>query len=187
MKKLLLIGARGSGKSTLGPVVADALGMPFVDLDALVLKRFSEPTVRQVWAVCGEQAWRAAEHEALNEALQEQSGVIGLGGGTPMIPAARSLIDAQRAAGTARCLYLQCDAGELARRLSQPGDDRPSLTGRDPAEEIAAVLAEREATYTALADATVEVTQLTLDEAGQAAVEAARRLLAAQGPGGERP
>ncbi|MBT8487050.1 MAG: AAA family ATPase [Phycisphaerales bacterium] len=149
---LLLIGARASGKTTVGRHLARISRLRFVDLDDRVQAMFPEDSVTEIWTVHGEPAWRVAETRALESVLAEEDQVVALGGGTPMIPAARSLIEHARRTGRARVLYLRCTPGELARRLEHAAGDRPSLTGDDPAAEVAAVLAARSDTYEALAD-----------------------------------
>ena len=79
------MGLRGSGKTTIGRRLADALGMPFIDLDEQVLATFTEDSVGRVWAAHGEQAWRRAESSALTTVVEDDDRVIALGGGTPMI------------------------------------------------------------------------------------------------------
>jgi shikimate kinase len=158
----LLIGPRGCGKTSIGRALADRRGVSFVDLDDLVLARFAEPTVAAVWEDRGEPAWREAEVATLDALLlppiADGGAVIALGGGTPMIPAAREIIEAARTAGVVRAVvYLKCTVAELERRLRAAPGDRPSLTGSGVAEEIAAVLAEREPTYEAIADVVHEV------------------------------
>ena len=133
------MGLRGSGKSTVGAVLARRLGRPFVDLDALTLRRLGAATVRAVWQEHGEETWRAAEAETLDETLQADGQVVALGGGTPMIEAARALIEDLRREGQVWVVYLQCPVPELTRRLRDSSRDRPSLRGADPAEEIAQV------------------------------------------------
>lgn len=149
---VLLVGARGCGKSTVGRALAEACGRGFVDLDDRVLAHFAEPSVTAVWRVRGEAAWREAETKALEDALRATALVVALGGGTPMIDAARALIDRARREGSAAVAYLRCTADVLAARVRAEPGDRPSLTGAGVADEMAAVLAEREPTYLAIAD-----------------------------------
>ena len=78
------------------------LGHPFVELDERVLAAFPEGSVREVWSVHGEAAWREAESAALVATLAADEQVVALGGGTPMIPAARQRIEADRKFGL-RC------------------------------------------------------------------------------------
>ena len=152
------MGLRGSGKSAVGRLLAKQLNRPFVDLDARVLATFDEPTVTAVWSVHGEPAWRAAETSVLGALLGQSAGVIALGGGTPMIDAARCDIEAARVSGTATVIYLRCDAAELQRRLAAQTGDRPSLTGADAVQETTIVMQTREPIYRRLADHEYDVT-----------------------------
>ncbi len=149
---VLLLGPRGCGKSRIGAELADRLGRPFIDLDDLTLARFAEPDVTAVWAAQGEAAWREAEAAALASALDGAAGVLALGGGTPMISAARERVAVEQAAGKCRAVYLSVPVEVLVARLAADVGDRPSLTGAEVAAEVAEVLAAREPTYRAVAD-----------------------------------
>ena len=118
---LLLMGLRGSGKTTVGHLLARLLSCPFVDLDERVLGTFAESTVTDVWATHGEAAWRAAEARELQDLLADADAttVIALGGGTAMVDAARDALQRAREAGTARVVYLRCEPAVLERRLGQ--------------------------------------------------------------------
>jgi len=149
---ILLIGARGCGKTEVGRRLAEALGLSFADLDELARARFPESSIAEIWAARGEKAWRGAETAALRAVLAGSEQVVALGGGTPMIEQARRLIARERRAGRAKVVYLQCPASVLERRLRNDAGDRPSLTGGGVAEEIGAVLGAREPTYLEMAD-----------------------------------
>lgn len=161
---ILLIGPRGSGKSTIGPRLAEAMALPFIDLDERVLNCFEEQSVSEIWAVHGESAWRNAEIDILDSVLGDDRQVIALGGGVPMIEVARHRIDVARREGEAVVVYLRCDSDELRERLSQQPGDRPSLTGDDPLEEIKAVLSRREPVYQGLTDRVIETADQTIEE-----------------------
>ena len=148
----LLIGPRACGKSTIGRLLAQRVGLPLLDLDELVLKRFAQRSIAAVWSAQGENAWRQAELMSLQEALKSGESIIALGGGTPIIPAARDMIESARNVGAARVIYLCCSPDVLLQRLARNPGDRPSLTGADVAEEASGVLAGRHAKYQALAD-----------------------------------
>lgn len=165
---VLLMGLRGSGKTEVGKRLAALLGRPFVDLDHVVLASFTEGSVGEVWAARGEQAWREAEGRSLVEVMRTPGQVIALGGGTPMVPAARAAIESGRLAGGATVVYLSCTAAELAGRLARDTGDRPSLTGADPSREVEQVLARRQDTFRQLADHVIEVTHATPAEAAEA-------------------
>ncbi len=153
---IILIGLRGSGKSTIGRKLADELWRDFVDLDLLVLEKFAEPTITEIFEKHGEAAWREAEVEALAEVLQREELVLSLGGGAAMIPAARELLRARQNQGD-RIVYLRATAETLQARLERDPGDRPSLTGLGTVAEVAAILAERDPVYRELADQTIEV------------------------------
>ncbi len=161
---ILLMGLRGSGKTTVGRMLAETLGRRFVDLDQSVLESFSAATVHDVWSSRGEPAWRAAEARVLETILHNDGLVVALGGGTPMIGAARRVIEAEQLRERAAVIYLRCTVAELARRLTGETADRPSLTGRDPVEEIGDVLAAREPTFRRLADLERDVTGVTPEQ-----------------------
>jgi len=155
---ILLIGLRGSGKSTVGRALAAIFGRPFADLDELTPRLLGCETVREAWERFGEQEFRRAESEALENFLQNGgSGVLALGGGTPTAPGAREEIERAQRSGRVRVVYLREAPSVLRERLSRsgPGPDRPSLTGGDPLDEIEAVFAARDGVYVALADFTV--------------------------------
>ena len=156
---VILIGLRGSGKSTLGQALAARLGRSFIDLDERTMARFDEATVAEIWRTHGEGAWRTAETEALAEAIEAGGeSVLSLGGGTTMIEDARRRLDGARSAGRARLIYLRLRPDELIGRLRDHEGDRPSLTGGDVAEETRQVFAERDPVYSAIADVVYEPT-----------------------------
>lgn len=157
---IMLIGARASGKSTLARIIADALWRKFIDMDQVVLAQFAEESISEVWRVHGEPAWRDAEGRVITELLKADEQIIAAGGGAPLVPAVQQAMDAARAAGRLKVVYLACDAVELRRRLSTQVGDRPSLTGRPPSEEIEIVLAQRDPIYRMVADVVLDVSRL---------------------------
>lgn len=158
---VMLIGARASGKSTLARVIASALWRQAVDMDDLVLAQFAESTISEVWRVLGETAWREAETTVMEEVLKGDEQIIAAGGGAPLIPAVQECIAAAREAGALKVIYLACEAGELRRRLLAEPGDRPPLIGRDPAEELEVVLAQRDPVYRMIADVVLDVSHLS--------------------------
>jgi len=160
----LLMGPRGCGKSSVGQRLADLLQRPFVELDARVLETFGESSVREVWSVHGEPAWREAEVRQLNRILEKDGQVVALGGGTPMIEAAEQRLQDERRAGRAWLIYLACPVSDLRRRLESDLGDRPPLTGAGSLDEVEEVLKAREPIYRRLADVIVAATTRSLDE-----------------------
>ncbi len=172
---ILLVGPRGSGKSTLGRLLADRLHHSFVDLDDTVLATFEQTCVTDVWAMHGEHAWRRSEVQALLRTFAARDQVIALGGGTPMVPDAFEYISRAISEQAAVCIYLHCHPDQLAHRLSVDAGDRPSLTGDDPARESAVILAQREPTYRKLANIVIDVSDHSIAESCEVAVEQLRR------------
>jgi shikimate kinase len=155
--KLILMGLRGSGKSTLGRRLSERTGLAFVDLDDRTAGAMGAGSVAQAWARHGQAAFRAAEVEALRGCINEEIGVLALGGGTPTAPGAAELLRPLKRAEPPRIVYLRAPAEVLAARLrSTDLSARPSLTGKDPVAEVAQVLAVRDSLYRDLADLVLE-------------------------------
>ena len=153
------MGLRGSGKSTLGPLLAERLRCVFFDLDDLTARRLHSVTAAQAWHRHGEPAFRAAETAELSTLLEAENNtsgarVIAMGGGTPTAPGAADQIRAAVAKGRVRVLYLRANPAQLTERLrSTTLTDRPTLTGRGTLEEITEVFEKRDPLYAQLATA----------------------------------
>jgi len=166
-RRVLLIGMMGAGKTTVGRLVAEALGCPYLDSDAEV-ERTTGRSVPELFATDGEAAFRAAESAVLADALGRPGPcVVSVAGGAVLDPDNRSLL---RGAGVV--VWLRARPATLAARVGA-GAGRP-LLGSDPAAALARLEAERRPFYAELADVVVDVDDL---EAG----EAAERVLAAAG------
>lgn len=155
---LVLMGLRGSGKSTVGRLVAARLGRAFVDLDDVTAAALGALTAGAAFAAAGEPAFRAAEAKALEQTLRTRGRVVALGGGTPTAPGAEALLRSERDAGRAVIVYLRASAAELRARLEATDHAaRPSLTGKGLLEEIGEVLARRDPLYRSLASNVLDV------------------------------
>jgi shikimate kinase len=151
-RHVMLIGLRACGKSMLATSLATELGIGSVDLDDRTRARLGSSDVREAFRVHGEDRFRAAETEALAEALREAPQVIALGGGTPTAPGAAELIANARTNHRAFVVFLDLPLQVLASRLHQDAGDRPSLTGLGVVEEIERLAFVRRPLYAALAD-----------------------------------
>ncbi len=153
--RVYLTGFMASGKSTVGPLLADRLGYRFVDLDWLVEAR-AERTVAQLFAQ-GEAVFRAAEAEALRETTGGEGLVVATGGGTLVDPANLAVA---RTAGPV--VWLRSSVPALLRRVGRArrrplladAAGRP-LQGSALAERVRSLLAAREPSY-AQADLAVD-------------------------------
>lgn len=161
---IYLLGLRGAGKSTLGPLLAARLGGSFVDLDQIVAEVLGHATAGDAFAAVGEPAFRGAELAALADPRVSAAKVVALGGGTPTIASAAEVLRARIASGD-RLVYLRAKAETLQDRIRVAGSPkRPSLTGKDPVAEMPEVLARRDPLYRQLATATIEVDGKSQDE-----------------------
>lgn len=139
---LFLVGARASGKTTVGKALALALGWRFVDTDFLLQEREGQ-TVAHMVEQHGWDYFRRKEGEYLHLAAHPRT-VIATGGGMVLAEANRRFMHE-----TGAVFYLCAPAALLAARLAaDPAhSQRPSLTGRPLAEEVEEVLRQREALY----------------------------------------
>ncbi len=168
---IVLLGLRGSGKSTLGARLASDLGRSFVDLDDRTAAALGCASPGDALRSVGEERFRMAEAESLAAALDQRPGVLALGGGTPTAPGAAGMLRERSAAGSVRLLYLRAMPATLSGRLSVVGGpDRPALVGDDPIAEIGTLFERRDPLYRELAGAV-----LHLDGVGEDAAYAMLR------------
>lgn len=157
------MGLRASGKTTSGQLAARLLNIAFIDLDALVLREMGARSVTDAWAEHGERVFRAAEASCLKSALmRNREDVLALGGGTPMIDAARHDLQAAVVAGAVvGPVYLHAPPDVLAERLLASPGDRPALSKQDLPDEVRGVYEKRDSVYQVLAQDVLEVGDLT--------------------------
>jgi shikimate kinase len=153
MGHIWLIGMMGSGKTTVGTLVADRLGMPFTDSDDEVMTATNRSIV-DLFAE-GEAIFRGAERDAIARIATLDDRVVATGGGAVLD---QGNVDVMRSSG--RTILLDTDPPTLFARLSG-SDDRPLLTGAD---SIATVAAARASVYAAAADVVVDTTDRDIDE-----------------------
>jgi shikimate kinase len=154
---LVLMGLRVSGKTTLGKRVAKDLSRPFVDLDDRVAEAAGVSHAADLINTRGLEAFRELEAGCLIAALGEHGVVLSLGGGTPTAPGAAEVLTAARDDAGVLLVYLHARPETLAARLRVIGTaTRPSLTGEDPADEMARIYAERHPLYERLASTVID-------------------------------
>ena len=166
---VVLIGLRGSGKTTIGRALAERLQRPWSDLDQRALALCDEATIQDVFDGPGAARWRAAEAEALEVALADHPSVLSLGGGAPTVAAVRDQLNTARTQRHARVIWLDASSECLARRIGKHDQQRPPLCTHadgaplNPLEESQLLREQRSETYRALSDQIVD-TEPPLDE-----------------------
>ena len=161
---ILLIGLRGSGKSTIGAALAESIEHQFIDLDVVTLWRLRCATVEEAWREQGVPRFRAAEAEGLRSALDNPERVIAAGGGTPTAPGAAEAIRTHQERNDLFVVYFRGAPAALRSRLESLAADpnRPSITGDGMLDEIDEVYHDRDPLYCELAD---EIIDLSADAA----------------------
>jgi shikimate kinase len=160
---VVLIGYRGSGKTTVGRLLAKRLGKSFVDCDTVIVKKTGR-SIREIFLAEGEEGFRKIEMSVIAESAMEDC-VIAVGGGAVLRGENQRALKDQGH----QMVYLRCESRELLRRIeADPGtsDNRPSLTNLGGGiEEIEAMLEQREPIYRALMSAEIDVTKLSPEQA----------------------
>lgn len=147
---LALVGSRGTGKSTVGRLVADALAMPFVDADRELESRLGR-SIASIFAERGESAFRDEEALLLHELTGRPGLVLATGGGVILREANRHAL---RRFGFVA--WLKADPTTLAARLQGDPAGRPALTPLGLLDEVASVLESRIPFYREVADVEIE-------------------------------
>ena len=129
MKRIILIGYMGAGKTTVGKALAKELGIPFYDLDWYIENR-RRKTVSEIFAEVGEEGFRQIEHNMLHEVAEFEDVIISCGGGTPCF---FDNIDYMN--GQGQVVYLKASPEVLYKHLLMGKGDRPLLKGKS-AEEL---------------------------------------------------
>jgi XRE family transcriptional regulator, aerobic/anaerobic benzoate catabolism transcriptional regulator len=140
--RVALIGLRGAGKSTLGQLLAEDLGFPFVELSREI-EKFAGCSINEIQALYGQNAYRRYERRAMEEAIQiYPEAVIATPGGLVSDPATFNLL-------LAHCttVWLHADPEDHMKRVAAQGDLRPMAGNREAMEDLKGILAGRAAFY----------------------------------------
>jgi shikimate kinase len=159
---VVLVGVPGSGKTTVGMLLAERLGVPFRDTDHDIEVAEGTP-VPDIFVDSGEEHFRALERAAVARALEEHDGVLALGGGAVLDAGTRELLRAQPT------VWLQVGASSGAHRVGLDVP-RPVLLG-NVRGRLMTLLAERGPLY-------AEVARLQVDTEGRAPEQVADLVVA---------
>jgi len=159
-KPIALLGLRGAGKSTLGAKLAEALKLPFIELDREVEKE-AGAELGEVFALYGQDAYRRFERRALERVLAQNGRAVIATGGSLVTDAGTYKVLRERCL----CVWLKASPEEHMARVIAQGDMRPfkgvTASGRSSAlDEIRQLLADRERLYSR-ADVTLDTSGKT--------------------------
>ncbi len=144
VSRVYLIGFMGSGKSTMGRWLADALGWSFLDLDHFIEHKYHK-TISQIFEDKGEDGFREIEANCLREVSDFDRVIIGAGGGTPCYYDNMDVMNA-----TGLTIYLKLEPAVLNERLTGSKSQRPLVANKNGEELLNFIsdkLNEREAHY----------------------------------------
>ncbi|MBO7590561.1 MAG: shikimate kinase [Prevotella sp.] len=131
MRRIILIGYMGSGKTTVGKALSKETGMMFYDLDWYIESRMRK-TVSQIFAERGEEGFRQIEYNMLHEVAEFENVIISCGGGTPCFFDNTDYLNQQ-----GDVVYLKATPETLYKHLLMAKVERPLLKDKSPEELIA--------------------------------------------------
>jgi len=152
--RVILIGPMGSGKTTVGKLVAEKLQIPFRDTDQ-VIEETTGKSVSDIFLEDGEDEFRAIEKKVLRDELLADGAVLALGGGAPIS------VDAQSAlrAIASPVIYLDISLAAVAPRIGF-NRDRPLLL-HNPRGQWQTLMEARRPIYESIADSVIDVNDKT--------------------------
>ena len=173
MRRIVLVGYMGSGKTTVGKALSKETGMMFYDLDWYIENRM-HTTVSKLFTERGEEAFRKIEYNMLHEVAEFEDVIISCGGGTPCFFDNMDYLNQQ-----GDVVYLKASPDTLYKHLLMAKVERPLLKGKSPEELIAYItehLKER-APFYEKARYTLDVNVLDDYDKIQTSVQSIRNLL----------
>ena len=159
MTAIVIVGAPGAGKSTVGRRLARRWGVSFRDSDQMVQAEAGK-SVADIFVDEGEASFRARERDVIAKALDDRDGVLALGGGAVLDESTRARLE------QAPCVWLRVGVGEAAKRVGL-NTSRPLLLG-NVRGTLMALLDERTPLYEEVATWTVDTDGRTVDEVVEA-------------------
>jgi XRE family aerobic/anaerobic benzoate catabolism transcriptional regulator len=157
-RRIALIGLRGGGKSTLGRLLAERLDVPFIELDREIERR-SGATLSEIFDMFGQETFRRAEREALDDVLRRHPHfVIATSGSIVTEPGTLELL-------LASCftVWVRAEPEEHMKRVMAQGDMRPMANNARAMEDLVSILKSREPLY-AKAEAVLATTGKTPEQ-----------------------
>ena len=167
MRKLLfLVGMMGTGKSTVGQLVSEKLGITHIDSDTWIETKLKR-CIPEIFKEMGEDFFRSQEKSFIENHLPLAPAIVSCGGGLCIED---GMMDALKKQGVVLCL--SASKSEILKRVAKK-EDRPLLNGRDQERKIAQLLDERSPIYQS-ANHQIETDNLTPQEISDAIIEISR-------------
>jgi shikimate kinase len=161
--RLVVLGPPGAGKTTVGELLAEKLGVPFRDVDADIVAAAGKP-ISDIFTQDGEPAFRALEEEAVAKGLVEHEGVLALGGGAVLSARTRENLKGHTV------VFLNVGMAEGVRRTGL-SSGRPLLTGVNPRATFKALLDARMPLYREVATVEVLTDDLAAEQVADAVIK----------------
>lgn len=156
MKRILLIGFMGSGKTSLGKLLAEKFKYDFLEQDQEVLKLSEFKSINEIFEQKGEDFFREIEHQSLKNSVARDKVVISTGGGVIKL---EKNVEVLKQTGNI-VIYLKTEFSEIEKRLNGV-EDRPLFKDKNKALEL---FKAREPIYLEIADFVINTDGKTLDE-----------------------
>lgn len=169
--RIALIGLRGAGKSTLGRILAEKLGVPFIEM-AREIAAESGTSLTEVFSLYGQAAYRRYERRALERVIAaHQDAVIATGGSLVSEPGTFALL-----LRSCHTIWIKASPHEHMARVMAQGDMRPMKGSPEAMDDLKRILEGRHALYSK-ADAAVDTAGKSVAESAETLVRTARALL----------
>ncbi|RDV05063.1 helix-turn-helix transcriptional regulator [Undibacter mobilis] len=157
-RRIALIGLRGGGKSTLGMLLAEQLGVPFVELNREIERR-AGASLGEIFDMFGQEAFRRAEREALDDILnRHEAFVVATSGSIVTEPGTLEML-----LSSCFTVWVRAEPAEHMKRVMAQGDMRPMANSARAMDDLISILKSREPLY-ARAEATVTTTGKTPEQ-----------------------
>ena len=150
---LFLIGYRCSGKTTVGKALGEALNQPFIDTDAVLVRRYGQH-IREIVDTEGWQAFRQKERSTLEQICEKDRQIVATGGGVVL-----DNLNVRLMKSSGFLIWLQATAETIRWRMApdeNTANFRPPLTDRGPIREIEDMLVGRNPCYERVSDITIQ-------------------------------
>ena len=135
-KSVVLIGIMGSGKSAIGSMLSERLGVPFSDTDEMIEKEVGKE-IYKIFEDSGEKYFRQVEEKVVERALDSSAHIISTGGGSILSPKTRSMIKLNSFS-----IWIHCNVRIIARRILNQ-NQRPLLKNKNIVDSLIEKIEER--------------------------------------------